>query len=256
MKIGFEGRSVIVTGATSGIGAAIARGFAASGASIMLTGRNQKRGQRLVAECTELGAQTDFVPGDATSSEFASLLVARTRERFGTVDVLVNNAGVLHIGNAEETADSVWRHTMSVNVDAAFFMSRAAVPVMRAQHRGAIVNVAGDWGLKGAPRVVAYCVSKGALVQLTRAMAIDHARDGIRINAVCPGDVDTEMLDELSQLENVEDDKLRATRMDASRNGKLASVEDVANAVMFAAWEGSPHITGIMLSVDGGSMAG
>lgn len=256
MEIGFKERSVIVTGATSGIGAAIARGFAAAGASVMLTGRNQDRGQRLVDECVKLGARTDFVPGDATDPNFASLLVARTRERFGAVDVLVNNAGVLHIGNAEETTDSVWRHTMSVNVDAAFFMSRAVVPVMRSQKRGAIVNVAGDWGLKGAPRVVAYCVSKGALVQLTRAMAIDHARDGIRINAVCPGDVDTEMLNELSQLENVEDGNLRATRMEASRNGKLASVEDVANAVMFAAWDGSPHLTGIMLSVDGGSMAG
>ncbi len=256
MTYDFDDKTVIVTGATSGIGVAIARAFAGTGAALSLTGRNVERGESLVRDCTAMGARATFLPGDATRSSFAAELVEQTCSLFGGLDILVNNAGVLHMGTAEETDDRTWRETLSVNLDAAFFMSRAAMPAIRRDGGGSIVNIAGDWGLKGAPQVVAYCASKGGLVQLTRAMAIDHAREGVRINAVCPGDVDTEMLNELAEIEKVDAGELRAARIAASRNGRLATTEDVSNAVLFLASELSTHITGAMISVDGGSMAG
>jgi NAD(P)-dependent dehydrogenase (short-subunit alcohol dehydrogenase family) len=131
--------------------------------------------------------------GDLTESEDCDELITDTIDEFGDIDCLVNNAGVLIRGSADEVSDDDWRYTMTVNLDVPFFLSRAALPhLLRAE--GCIVNIASDWGINGGTRAAAYCASKGGLVLLTKAMAKDHARDGLRVNAICPGDVDTPML--------------------------------------------------------------
>ncbi len=242
-----HGRIALITGATAGIGDATARLFAERGAKLLLTGRNKAAGEALAGE---LGAV--FLAIDIAMPGAAEHLVFTALQNYGRLDILVNNAGLLHRGDAVHTKDEDWDALMAVNVTAVFRMSRAAVPVMRAQKSGCIVNVASDWGLVAAQGAVAYGASKGAVVQLTRAMAADHARDGIRVNAVCPGDTDTQMLDSGN-------DEGRAARLqklaDAIPLGRVGRPSDVAAAIAFLASDDASFITGAMLPVDGGNSA-
>jgi meso-butanediol dehydrogenase/(S,S)-butanediol dehydrogenase/diacetyl reductase len=173
---------------------------------------------------------------------------------FGGLDVLVNNAGIIHMADVVETTDGVWRDTMAVNLDAVFYLCRAAIPVMRAQGGGAIVNVASNWAVVAAKRAAAYCASKAAVVQLTKALAIDHAGDHIRVNAVCPGDTDTPMFD--VGLEPGED-PLESRRLAAETIplGRIAQPGEIARAVLFLASDASSFTTGTSLLVDGGYTA-
>ena len=181
---------VLVTGASSGIGAAIAIAFAEDGWDVMAAGRDEGR----LEEVADVSERIVTWTGDLAESGDCDELIADTIDEFGEIDCLVNNAGIYVRGNASETSDDDWRQTMTVNLDVPFFLSRAALPyLLRAE--GSIVNIASDWGLRGGERAVSYCASKGGLVLLTKAMARDHARDGLRVNAICPGDVDTPMLD-------------------------------------------------------------
>jgi NAD(P)-dependent dehydrogenase (short-subunit alcohol dehydrogenase family) len=241
------GKTALITGATAGIGAATARLFAQRGASLLLTGRNAAAGQALAAE---LGAF--FVQADITAPETPQSLMDEAVQKFGRLDVLVNNAGLLFRGDAETCTDAEWDALMAVNVTSLFRMSRAAVAAMRAQGGGAIINVASDWGLVAAQQAVAYGASKGAVVQLTRSMAADHARQGIRVNAVCPGDTDTLMLD--GGTDAARADRLRALG-DAIPLGRVGTPRDIAAAIAFLASDDAAFITGAMLPVDGGNSA-
>ncbi len=248
----FHGKSVLVTGATSGIGAAAARAFAAAGARVLFTGRSLSRGAAVAAS---IDGDAQFVAADLLDAGACARLVAEAVSRFGGLDVLVNNAGVIHRVSAPETSDEQWRETMAINVDAVFYLCRAAIPVMEKQGGGAIVNVASDASLIAAPDMAAYCASKGAVLQLTRAMAIDHAAQGIRVNAVCPDNVDTPMLEEEArQLGAAYGDYLAAADA-AIPLGRVAQPEDVADAVLFLASDRAAMITGIGLPVDGGVTA-
>ncbi len=250
---GFAGRSVLVTGATSGIGAAIARAFAEEGASLLLTGRDSGRGEQVLAEVG--GGPSAFVAGDVSDPEFCRSLIDDAEARFGGLDVLVNNAGIIHRATAEETTDEQWRETMAVNVDGVFYMSRAAVAAFKRRRGGVIVNIASDWGLVGAERAAAYGASKGAVVQLTRSMAIDHAADNIRVNAVCPGDTDTPMIArEYAEL-GLTHDEGKALGGQSIPLGRIAAPEEVAAAVLFLASDDASFVTGALLPVDGGSSA-
>ena len=180
---------VLVTGASSGIGAAIAIAFAEGGWDVMAAGRDEGR----LEEVADVSDSIVTWSGELTGSEDCDELIADTIDEFGEIDCLVNNAGVLVRADAADTSDEDWRDTMSINLDVPFYLSRAALPYLQ-RAEGSIVNIASDWGLHGGERAVAYCASKGGLVLLTRAMARDHASDGVRINAICPGDVDTPML--------------------------------------------------------------
>ena len=248
-------RVVLVTGSTTGIGEACARVFAASGAAVMVSGRNEARGRKVVDEIRAAGGRVEFSAVDLREAGACDHLVDATVARLGRLDVLVNNAGILYTADALATTDQQWLDTMAVNVTALFYMSRAAVRHMKGRGGGVIINVASEWGLNGEPRHVAYCASKGAVVQLTRCMALDHATDGIRVNSVCPGEIHTQMVDDI----------LAAKGGDAGENLKalaagiplrrLAAPTEVAWCVHFLASERASYLTGVNLPVDGGNDA-
>lgn len=244
----FTGKTVLLTGATSGIGTAIAKAFAAYGADLVLTGR------RPLPEMPKGAGRTLFIAADITAPATPDRLVAETIGHYGKLDILVNNAGILYRGDALACTDEEWERTLATNVTAAFRLSRAALGVMKPRRSGVIVNIASDWGLVGARNAVAYGVSKGALVQLTRSMALDHARDGIRVNAVCPGDTDTRMLD--SAIDGADRQRLLAELGAAIPLGRVGRPEEVAQAVCYLSSEAAAFITGAALAVDGGNSAG
>lgn len=252
----FDGRVALVSGATSGIGAACARELALRGAQVVLTGRSPERGARMLEEIRGEGGVGEFVPGDLRDRSFCDRVVAQTLALFGRLDVLVNSAGIWIGAPALETTDEEWDATLETNLGALFFLSRAALRAMQRQQSGSIVNVASDWGLVGAPRAAAYCASKGAVLLLTKAMALDHARDGIRINAVCPTDTDTPMMhDDFRQRGVSRSEGMRQSAASIPM-GRMATAAEVARAVCFLASDAAGLITGVALPVDGGTTAG
>ena len=252
----FDGRAALVSGATSGIGAACARELALRGARVVLTGRSLARGERVLREIRDAGGVAELVPGDLRERSFCDRVVAQTLAHFGRLDVLVNSAGIWIMAPALETTDEQWDATLETNLGALFFLSRAALRAMRRQGSGTIVNVASDWGLVGAPRAAAYCASKGAVLLLTKAMALDHARDGIRVNAVCPTDTDTPMmLDDFRQRGVSRSDGMRQSA-ESIPMGRMATALEVAQAVCFLASDAAGLITGAALPIDGGTTAG
>jgi NAD(P)-dependent dehydrogenase (short-subunit alcohol dehydrogenase family) len=251
----FSGKVVLVTGSTTGIGEACARVFAESGAAVMLSGRNEPRGHKVLEAIRAAGARAEFIAVDLRTPGACDRLVADTVARLGRLDVLVNNAGILYGATAVDTTDEQWLDTMAVNVNALFYMSRAAVRLMKAQGRGAIVNLASEWGLNGEPNHVAYCASKGAVVQITRCMALDHARDGIRVNSVCPGEIHTQMVDDILARKGGDlQQNLRELAAGIPLR-RLASPREVAWCVHFLASDHASYVTGANLPVDGGNDA-
>ena len=249
-----NGKSVLVTGATSGIGAATARVAAREGARVLATGRNTEAGQTLVDELA--GSGHGFITADLSDRGQAMSLIGKVLQLADRIDVLVNNAGVVHHATVPETGDAEWDDTIAVNLNAVFYICRSAIPHMIEQGGGAIVNVASTWGLVGAEKSAAYCASKGAVIQLTRSMAMDHAGSNLRINAVAPGAVDTPMLAAEAAAFGMEPDEGRNLWASDSLTGRLASAEDIAEAIVFLASDRAAHIHGVTLPVDGGSLAG
>lgn len=241
---------VLVTGASSGIGAAIAIAFAEKDWDVMAAGRDEGR----LEEVADVSDRIVTWAGELASSEDCDELVADTIEEFGELDCLVNNAGIIIRGNAGEISDDDWRETMTVNLDVPFFLSRAALPyLLRAE--GSIVNIASDWGLRGGERAVAYCASKGGLVLLTRAMARDHARAGLRVNAICPGDVDTPMLAAEAEAEGMDIDDYMEEASESVPSGRVAEPEEIASLALFLASDAAMHINGTSVAIDGGGGA-
>jgi meso-butanediol dehydrogenase / (S,S)-butanediol dehydrogenase / diacetyl reductase len=251
----FVGQVVLVTGSTSGIGEACARLFAEAGAAVVVSGRNAARGRQVVAEIGAAGGSARFIAADLREDGACARLIDDTVAGLGGLDVLVNNAGILYTANALDTSDAQWLDTMAVNVNALFYLSRAAVKHMKARGRGVIVNVASEWGLNGERDHVAYCASKGAVVQITRCMALDHAADNIRVNSVCPGEIHTRMVDEI--LAGRGGDSMAQLRELAAGipMRRLAKPVEVARCVHFLASEQASYVTGTNLSVDGGNDA-
>ena len=243
-------RIALVTGGSSGIGAAIARRLADDGWQVFAAGRDAARTQELSATSPAIRPWV----GTLASSADAERLVTDCVQALGGLDLLVNNAGIYEIADAESTTDEIWQRTIAINLSMPFYLSRAAIPHLR-KHRGSVVNIASDWGLKGGANAVAYCASKGGLVLLTRAMAIDHAEEGIRVNAVCPGDVETPMLYRSGATRGADaKTALRAAEAE-SRTGRVTKPEEVAALVAFLASGDAAQITGAALPIDGGCTA-
>jgi len=251
------GRVAIITGATSGIGKATALLFASEGADLVITGRRAELGQRVAEECRLKGVRSAFVQADHTRPEDCERVVAETLRLFGKIDILFNNAGIVLNGTAETTSEEDWNYLMALNVTAVWRMSRLVLPHMRAQGKGVIVNNASDWGVVGAADALAYATSKGAVVLLTKSMALDHAAEGIRVNAVCPGDTLVDRWIEQGFFKDsgavtYEQAVAEASYLPMKRFGRP---EEIARAVLFLACDDSSFVTGATLLVDGGNTA-
>jgi len=246
-----QGKIGIVTGAGSGIGRACAIALAREGARVALVGRRKDRVESLAQE---IGDSALAISADVSKPGEIRRLINETLSRFGGLTFLLNNAGVLHVGNAEQITEEQWDHTFNVNVRAVWLLSRAALPPMREAGGGSIINVASTLGMVGARNRAAYAASKGAVVLLTKSMAIDHGHDNIRVNAICPSFVETELT--AAVLDKAPDPAaVRRERTAAHPLGRLGQPEDIAGLAVYLASDESSWVTGAALPVDGGYLA-
>ncbi len=252
------GKVALVTGGTSGIGEATARLFAAEGASVVITGRRTRIGAAVVAEIRASGGEAQFQRADHARARDCERAVEAVVERHGRVDILFNNAGIVTRGTAESVTEADWARTLALNVTAVWRMSRLVLPHLRAAGGGVIVNNASDWAVVGATDALPYATSKGAVAQMTRSMALDHAHENIRVNAVCPGDTWVKRWSEEGYFAG-SGPVSRRDAARAARNGlpmrRVAEVEEIARAVLFLASPESSYVTGHLLLVDGGNTA-
>jgi NAD(P)-dependent dehydrogenase (short-subunit alcohol dehydrogenase family) len=237
----------IITGGGSGIGRGIALALAREGAGVAICGRDRKK---LDAVAAEIGSACLPVAADVSTAKQVELLVRMTVERFGRVTTVVNNAGVLLAGTAESLREDQWEQTFNVNVRGPWLLARAALPHLRAAGGGSIVNLGSVLSMVGARNRVAYAASKGAVLAMTRAMALDHAADKIRVNCICPGIVETEMVAAFNM-----DEAARKQRLAMHPLGRFGQPEDVAGLAVFLASDESSWITGAAYTVDGGYSA-
>ena len=244
-----DGRVAVVTGGASGMGEATARLLAGSGAVVTVVDLDADGAERVSDGC---GGRA--LVGDVSDPVFCSQAIDGVVDANGRIDVLVNAAGIVLRADAAGTDDDQWRRMMAVNVDGVFFMSRAAVRHMVERRFGSIVNFGSIWGDVGAAGVVAYCASKGAVHQITRAMALDYAADGIRINAVAPGEVNTPMLSAGRPAPPTAED-LQRLADETIPMGRLAEPEEVARVVVFLASDDASYMTGSIVAVDAGYTA-
>jgi NAD(P)-dependent dehydrogenase (short-subunit alcohol dehydrogenase family) len=249
-----KGKVALITGGASGIGRATALLFAQEEAAVMVADINSELGPSVVQEIQSHGGRAGFRQCDVTKAEDCRLAVAATLEQFGGLDILFNNAGIIRRADVVETTEEEWDRVMAVNLKSIFLMSKYAVPEMAKAGSGAIINTSSGWGMKGGPKAVSYCASKGAVVNMTRAMAIDHGAQNIRVNCICPGDVDTPMLrHEARQLGQPEADFLAEAAIRPLR--RFGKPSEIAQAVLYLASEASSYVTGAALLVDGGGLA-
>jgi NAD(P)-dependent dehydrogenase (short-subunit alcohol dehydrogenase family) len=250
-----DGKVVLITGGTSGIGRATAVLLAKEGAAVVLTGRNQERGEEVAKAINNDGGEAMFIRSDVRLADDCRQAVEQTLERFGRIDVLFNNAGVFHPKTVPECTEEEWDETIDTSLKGAFLMSKYVLPWMIERGSGSIIHTSSGWGILGGDRAAAYCAAKGGLVVMAKAMAIDHGRDGIRVNCVCPGDVDTPMLaDDAAKRGMLWEDYL-AGASDRPL-GRIGTAEEIARAVLFLASDDSSFVTGEALVVDGGGTAG
>jgi NAD(P)-dependent dehydrogenase (short-subunit alcohol dehydrogenase family) len=250
-----RGKVALITGGASGIGRETALLFGREGAAVSVADVDKAGGQAVVHMIEEAGAQARYVPCDVTQAADCQRAVQRTASELGGLDILFNNAGLIRRSTVMETSEEEWDQVMAVNVKSIFLLSKAAIPIMAQAGGGVIINTASGWGLVGGHRAASYCASKGAVVNLTRAMALDHGEQNIRINCVCPGDTDTPLLrGEARQLGEADERFLAEAAQRPLR--RIARPEEIAQAVLYLASDASSFVTGTALVVDGGGLAG
>jgi NAD(P)-dependent dehydrogenase (short-subunit alcohol dehydrogenase family) len=250
-----DGKVAVITGGTSGIGSATAALFAKEGAAVVLTGRNQERGEQIAQAIDDAGGEALFIQADVRFADDCRRVVGQTLERFGRIDVLFNNAGVYYPKTVPECTEEEWDETIDSSLKGAFLMSKYALPPMIERGSGSIIHNSSGWGILGGDRAAAYCAAKGGLVVMAKAMAIDHGREGIRVNCVCPGDTETPMLTDDAEKRGMEWEDYVAAGSDRPL-GRIGTAEEIARAVLFLASDDSSYVTGEALVVDGGGVAG
>lgn len=252
--ISLEGKVAMITGGASGIGLGTARRLAEVGATIALIDINKSEGKKEAKKIRKMGGYAEFFWCDVTSYSDCEEVAESVYQEFESINILFNNAGVIKRKNIVELSEEEWDLVLDVNLKAIYLLSHHVIPYMIKSGGGSIINAGSGWGLKGGPNAAAYCAAKGGTVNLTRAMAIDHGKQGIRVNCICPGDTDTPLLyDEAAQLGEEEEKFLR----DAADRpiGRVGIPEDIANAVLYFASDMSSWVTGSILVVDGGGLA-
>ena len=249
-----KGKVAFITGGGTGIGRACALLFARDGAKLALAGRRQENLESVAKEITAAGGEALAVPCDVTLRASVEKALRAAVDRFGRLDLVVNNAGVLKVGSAEETSDEEWNHILAVNLTGTFLVSRAALPELRKSGGGSIINIGSVLGLVGMKQRAAYSAAKGGVTTLTKAMALDHAREAIRVNCICPGITETELIRQM--LAKLPDpDAARKVRVELIPLGRFGRPEDVANLALFLASDESSWLTGAALPLDGGLTA-
>jgi NAD(P)-dependent dehydrogenase (short-subunit alcohol dehydrogenase family) len=249
------GKRALITGAASGIGRATALLFAREGAAVVVVDVDEAGGQAVAQAIRNEGGQAMFVRCDVTQAEDCQRAVQRAVDEFGGIDVLFNNAGIIRRATVIGTTEEEWDRVMAVNVKSIFLLSKYAIPVMAQAGGGAIVNTSSGWGLVGGRNAVSYCASKGAVVNMTRAMALDHGAQNIRVNCICPGDTDTPMLRNEARQLGESDEVFLAEAADRPLQ-RIGRPEDVARAVLYLVSDDASFVTGTVLVVDGGGLAG
>ena len=246
-----DGKIALITGAGSGIGRAVALAFAREGAQIALVGRREGLLQSVAKEA---GGSPLVLAGDVSRQADIDRILGAASAHFGNLNVLVNNAGILHIGTSEQITEAQWDETFNVNVRGLWLLSRSALPYMRMAGGGSIVNVASVLGLNGAAKRAAYAASKGAVILLTKCMAVDHGPDKIRVNAICPSFIETDLTAEVIR-KAPDPSVVRKERIAVHPIGRLGEPDDVAGLAVYLASDESSWVTGAALPVDGGYLA-
>ncbi|HJS31666.1 MAG TPA: glucose 1-dehydrogenase [Alphaproteobacteria bacterium] len=243
-----SGRVVVVTGGNGGIGLGMARGLAGAGAAVVVAARNADKGAAAVADLARLGADAAFIGVDVADQASSRAMVAQTAERFGRLDILINNAGINVRKPPEDYAAEEWRDIIDINLKGAFFCAQAAYPEMRRAGGGKIVNIGSMTSIFGVPFAAPYAASKGGIVQLTRALATAWAKDNIQVNAVLPGWIDTDLTKKARQ----QVDGLQERVVARTPAGRWGAPDDFAGIAVFLAAPASDFITGVAIPVDGG----
>jgi NAD(P)-dependent dehydrogenase (short-subunit alcohol dehydrogenase family) len=248
-------KRALITGAASGIGRAIALLFAREGASVAIVDLDQAGGQAVAQDIAQHGGRTIFVRCNVANAADCQHAVQQTVDQLGGLDILVNNAGIIRRATVLEITEEEWDRVMAVNVKSIFLLSKFAIPLMAQAGGGVIINTASGWGLIGGRKAISYCASKGAVVNMTRALALDHGHQNIRVNCICPGDTDTAMLRNEAQQLATPDEVFLAEAADRPLQ-RIGQPEDIAQAALYLASAASSFVTGTALVVDGGGLAG
>jgi NAD(P)-dependent dehydrogenase (short-subunit alcohol dehydrogenase family) len=247
------GKVCLITGAARGIGATTARMFACEGAAVAVVDVRDELGQEVVEEIQAAGGRAAYFRCDVTDAATVETMVASVRAEFGTISVLFNNAGTAIVGTVEELSEELWDRQFAINVKSMFLCSKHVVPIMRAAGGGSIIHQSSESGLIGFPMHPAYCASKGAVINLTRSMALTHAPDKIRVNCICPGTIPTPLYHEFADALENKDEVEEMLRREHPLG--LGTEEDIAYAALYLASDESRYMTGAPMIVDGGYTA-
>jgi NAD(P)-dependent dehydrogenase (short-subunit alcohol dehydrogenase family) len=249
------GKVALISGGASGIGRATALLFAREGAKLGLADINLKGGEAVEQEINANGGEAVFIGCDVSQASDCQRTVQDTIAKLGGLDILFNNAGIIQRAAVPNISEADWDRVMAVNVKSVFLLSKYAIPAMVNAGGGVIINTASGWGLVGGPQAASYCASKGAVVLLTKAMALDHGEQNIRVNCICPGDTETPLL--IAEAEQLGEPRHHFLAEAAQRPlQRLGQPEDVAQAALYLASEAAAFVTGTALVVDGGGLAG
>ncbi|MFX0184875.1 MAG: SDR family NAD(P)-dependent oxidoreductase [Candidatus Hodarchaeota archaeon] len=252
--LSLDDKVAVITGAASGIGLATAKLLSEVGVTTILLDIDELHGKKAAAKIRKSGGNAEFFRCDVTSSDECKQVVDEIYQKFKRIDILFNNAGVIKRKSILDLEERDWNHIIDVNMKGIYLLSKNVIPLMIKAGGGSIVNTGSGWGLRGGSKALAYCASKGGVVNMTRAMAIDHGKHGIRVNCVCPGDTDTPMLRGEAHQLGIDEEEFMKEAADRPIN-RVGTAEDIANAVLFLVSDLSSWVTGTTIVVDGGGIA-